>query len=350
MYNREMRQNFARVSLLTVYLLVLLLGVFAYNSLFDALQGRGESVRTGISGSGCEARTVWRGSSSKAFGIATPDGKRTYYIHLPQGYESYRRYPVILAFTGKNMKISFLEKVSGLNALPAIVVYPQAMRGTAGAYSWQGAPYSPKVNDVRFVGQVLDQVQQKLCVDTARIYSVGISNGGGMSWLLSCKLSHRIAAFAMLSGAYYFPDKQCTPDRPAPLLNIHGGKDSVIPYGGSKRKKLPAITTWVRARAAYNGCHDKQPTVTRPSRTTKITTWRNCPYNATVQNVELTQARHDWPTSVTVPSDDDERIIQLGNSRQSVSTAVPTAFYIWYFLEQHPFSTEAMREFSKHRP
>lgn len=330
------KETTKRVGLLIVWLTLFVIGTFGFNTLYDSLQGRGESVRTGIIGAGCEARTVWSGTSSKVFGIATPDGKRSYSIHLPSGYESYRRYPLVLAFTGKNMKVSYLEKVSGLNALPAIIVYPQAMRGVAGAYAWQGAPYSPKVNDVHFVGQILDQVQQKLCIDTERIYSVGISNGGGMSWLLSCKMSHRIAAFAMLSGAYYFPDKQCTPDRPAPLLNIHGGKDPIIPYGGSKRKKLPAIDTWVRARAKYNGCIDKQPSILRPSRSTKITTWHECSNGATVQNVELTQATHDWPLRIAVPSDDDDQAIIFGNKQSGA--ALPAAYYIWYFFEQHPFA------------
>lgn len=329
----KQRGRFSRVRLLAIYLISLVLCILLYDKLYDISAQNSDISTLGFGHTACNTRPTWGSASSKRFDISAADGKRSYYVHLPNGYTSSTRYPVIFAFTGKNMKVSLLERISGLSSLPAIIVYPQALRAPNKPYAWQGAPYSPRANDVQFVDQIIDQIEQRLCVDSARIYSVGISNGGGMSWLLSCRLSDRIAAFAMLAGAFYLPEQQCTPDRPAPLLNIHGVKDPTVPYAGSKRKKLPPINKWIRARVAYNQCADTARFIIMPTHNIRITTWTDCPDDAIVQNIELFKAHHEWPRTVDIPRVEDDN--QLSLDLRPSSTTISTAQYIWYFLRQH---------------
>jgi poly(3-hydroxybutyrate) depolymerase len=58
-------------------------------------------------------------------------------------------------------------------------------------------------NDIRFTSDILDKLENDYCVDKARIYSSGKSNGGGFTNTLACDpvLSKRIAAFAPVSGS-----------------------------------------------------------------------------------------------------------------------------------------------------
>ena len=53
-----------------------------------------------------------------------------------------------------------------------------------------------------------------------------MSNGGYMSFLLACQLSDRIAAIASVTGSMTPQTYNlCNPQRPIPVLQIHGTND-----------------------------------------------------------------------------------------------------------------------------
>ena len=72
----------------------------------------------------------------------------------------------------------------------------------------------------------------KYNIDPGRIYANGLSNGGGMSYLLGCALSDRITAIGGVAGAYAFPLEECHPSRPVPMIAFHGTADPIVPYQG----------------------------------------------------------------------------------------------------------------------
>src|SRR5690349_18796236 len=79
-----------------------------------------------------------------------------------------------------------------------IAVHPD---GTGAFLGWNagdccGTASASGVDDVGLVGAILDRLETEMCVDTARIYSTGFSNGGFLSHRLGCELSDRIAAIA----------------------------------------------------------------------------------------------------------------------------------------------------------
>ena len=88
-----------------------------------------------------------------------------------------------------------------MDALPALVAYPQGTVGTDDRPSWQGAPYSSGADDVRFTSDLLDRLEADLCVDPGRVYASGKSNGAGFAGLLACRLADRLAAVAPVAGA-----------------------------------------------------------------------------------------------------------------------------------------------------
>ncbi len=59
--------------------------------------------------------------------------------------------------------------------------------------------------DVRFISDLVDELEKDYNIDPTRIYADGLSNGGGMAFVLSCKLSDRIAAVGMVAAAQMLP-------------------------------------------------------------------------------------------------------------------------------------------------
>ncbi|BEL12807.1 PHB depolymerase family esterase [Actinoplanes sichuanensis] len=244
---------------------------------------------------------------------------RTYLLHLPSGYHRWTPTPVVLAFHGRTRTSEYQRELTRMDRLDAIVAYPQGTIGNDGEPSFQGAPYSSGVDDVLFTSDLLNQLQRRLCVDPARIYVSGKSNGGGFAGVLACRLSGRIAASAQVSGAFYPQGGVCEPRRPVPVLEIHGSADTTIPYDGSTAKSLPPIPTWLAGWASRNGCA-ATPVTSTPIATVTRYTWKHCA--AAVEHLRIDGLGHDWPS--TTPN--------LDSDVPSVLDATPI---IWRFFRAH---------------
>ena len=92
-------------------------------------------------------------------------------------------------------------------------------------------------------------------MDPNRVYLIGHSNGGFMSFRAAYDHSETIAAIASLAGASHIDD------RPAPanavhILQIHGTDDGTIAYEGDdiQGNAYPSAMESVSQWAAYNGC------------------------------------------------------------------------------------------------
>lgn len=89
------------------------------------------------------------------------------------------------------------------------------------------------VDDIAYFKALLDDLAKKINVDTKRVFSTSLSNGGAMSHRLACELADRIAAIAPVSGANQFATAAvCTPSKLVPVLDIHGTGDPCWPFGG----------------------------------------------------------------------------------------------------------------------
>lgn len=270
----------------------------------------------------CTSRDAWRAGSTRVFTMTFQGETRTYRVHLPKAFTRTKRYPILLALAGKGEHAKEFQLSRGLDTLPAITIYPEPTLGIDGITAWQGAPYSSEIDDLAFINNVLDRVEGQLCVQKSRVYAVGWSNGGGLAWLLSCRQPDRIAAFAMIAGAFYYPEHACHAKRPTSVLTIHGDLDSMVPYSGSPTRKLPAIEEWIAARAKNNGC-DSSPLITYPDIYTQVNTWQGCDHKTTIQGVRLLGGEHAWPI-----------VLHTTSSPSESTLTTPEA--LWSFFSQHP--------------
>jgi polyhydroxybutyrate depolymerase len=136
--------------------------------------------------------------------------------------------------------------------------------------------------DLDKLQQTLDAVERVACIDPARVYVSGISNGGFMATVLACRMAGRIAAAALFApGVNAIGD--CAPSRPISVLEVHGTSDSIVPY-----RDIPGF---VAGWAKRDGCASRS-TAQRRSATVTIFTWPGCRGGAQVEHVRLTRGKH----------------------------------------------------------
>ena len=112
-----------------------------------------------------------------------------------------------------------------------------------------------EVDDSAYVLAIIDDIKSRYNIDDKRVYLIGHSNGGFMSYRAAYDHSGTIAAIVSLAGA------ASTADLPPPpnsvhILQIHGTDDSTIAYAGDQivGNVYPGAVESVERWAAYNGC------------------------------------------------------------------------------------------------
>ncbi len=106
-------------------------------------------------------------------------------VVVPTSYDGTKLVPLILVFHGyleDDQKIENTTKMTPVaEANGFIAVYPQGIGNSWNAGSCCGSGSSTQRPDVQFVSDLLDALEQKLCIDPKRIYAAGFSNGGMFS-------------------------------------------------------------------------------------------------------------------------------------------------------------------------
>ena len=163
---------------------------------------------------------------------------REYLVYIPNSYDAEIPTPVVMNFHGfgglVNYYISEADMRSTADAENFILIYPQGsqMNGVAHWNSYPtGGNNKSNADDLGFVEKMIEQINTEYNIDNERIYAVGYSNGGMMAYGLSRYKSDLIAAVASVSGVML--DSGGTPNRPIPVLHLHGTSDGTIPYDGS---------------------------------------------------------------------------------------------------------------------
>jgi polyhydroxybutyrate depolymerase len=239
----------------------------------------------------CRVVGEWSPNHTSEATITVNGMVRSYLIHTPDNFTNTNYYPLVMFYVGRGGSANGAGFTYDLDRLPAITIYPQPTMGDQNMTAWEGAPYSSGADDIAFTTAILDEVQSGLCIDRTHVYATGMSNGGGFAALLSCKLSDRFAAIAIVSGAMYPPASDCVPPRPVSLISIHGDRDPTVPYYGSLSRHLPPIETWTGRRAAMYKCGQSMTTYT--DAISVLTSW-NCPNGTKVQNVRIEGGGHAW--------------------------------------------------------
>ena len=96
------------------------------------------------------------------------------------------------------------------------------------------------MKDVRFISELIDTIASAYNIDRSRVYANGLSNGGGMSFALSCTMPDRVAAVGMVGAAQLLPFEWCADRHPVPMIDFHGTADRRRRRPGRKPVEQPA--------------------------------------------------------------------------------------------------------------
>lgn len=112
-----------------------------------------------------------------------------------------------------------------------------------------------EVDDSAYLSGLIDKVKDQYRIDQKRVFLIGHSNGGFMSYRMAHDHSDTIAALVSLAGADQ-SEMRSAPAHPVHVLQLHGTADSVIRYGGGEIQggAYPGAKKTVENWAAHNGC------------------------------------------------------------------------------------------------
>ena len=258
--------------------------------------------------------------------------QRKYLVYVPDSYDPSVPAPLVISLHGFVEWPAHQMQISGWNELADeygfIVVYPS---GTGFPLRWRtgGADFDrvETAKDVQFITDLIDQLSAEYNVDRNRIYANGLSNGGGMTMVLACELSERIAAVGSVAGAFRYPREECQPARPVPAILFHGTADPIVSYEGGPSRSFdipfPSISEWVAELAQYNGC-DSTPHDLPPSGTVSGIQYAGCA--ADVVFYTITGGGHSWPGGEPLP----EWI--AGTTSEDIDATRK----MWEFFQEHP--------------
>ena len=265
-------------------------------------------------------------SRNRSNGSLVSEGRtREYLLHVPRNYDRAKPAPLVISLHGAGGWPVLQMEMSGWNRVADeegfIVVYP-AGASTIGPRIWG-------VRDVRFISDLIDKLQATYNIDPRRIYANGLSNGGGMSFVLSCTMSDRIAAIGIVGAANSVPWSWCKDRRPVPMISFHGTADSMAPYNGGTSwvapSPFPAVPTWTANWARRNQCGDHPiesavaPDVTRREYT-------HCAADAAVVLYTIVKGGHSWPGGPAFPE------WFVGRTTHSIDATRE----MWAFFRAHP--------------
>lgn len=261
--------------------------------------------------------------------IGTGDAARTYLLHVPARYDRAVATPLVISLHGaagwpaQQANVSRWDRLA--DSLGFIVVYP----GGAGSPRIWHVERGPDLEeDVRFIGALIDTIEAHYHIDPARVYVNGLSNGGGMSFVLSCTLADRIAAVGLVAAAQTLPWGWCPERPPVPMIAFHGTADPIVPYVGGRSPiapdLFPNVPAWIATWAHRNGC----TTATDSTIAIDVTreTYGGCADSAAVVFYTVIAGGHSWPGGKPLPR------WMVGLTSMSVDATA----LMWDFFRAHP--------------
>jgi polyhydroxybutyrate depolymerase len=227
-------------------------------------------------------------------------GTRTYILHVPPAYDGSTPLPLVLAFHPFGADARTFDDYTALPAMADksgfVLVSPEGT-GAAGAQHWNVTGALNDADDLGFVRDLLASLDAALCVDPARTYATGYSNGGGMVQRLACEMPDRFAAVGVVASVYV----SCTAK--VPVVAFHGTADPVLPFeggavapdvvGGTYPPVRRVLSEWARAL----GC-DGLPIISQPAASIELSTFRNCPSgDGQALLYAVIGGGHTWPNA-----------------------------------------------------
>lgn len=236
---------------------------------------------------------------------------RYYYINLPHP-EAQGPSSVLFNLHGygsnalAQMQYGDFRNLANTKENNFILIHPQGaplntvLTSSISHWNSGGWTIGSTVDDVDFINTIIGFISMKYNINTQRIYSTGMSNGGFMSYHLACNLSSKIAAIASVTGSMSTQTyNDCDLAHPTPILQIHGTLDGTVPIDGNSALGMESIYDVIEYWRYYNSC-DLEPVIRvmdflELGYSLEHQIFMNCLNNVQVELYAVDGMRHTWP-------------------------------------------------------
>ena len=203
----------------------------------------------------CEGNDEKNAKKSKGVNIcdnSSNDGYRTiiqdekireYILYVPTNYDPNTPTPLVINFHGFGDCASDYSKVVGdyyglsliADSSNFLVAYPQGLVRGKGGSEWNPEDNGLRnihESDIFFTEELINDISVEYNINLSKIYAVGYSNGGMMSYGLACTRGNVIAAIGIMSGIML--PGTCDASEQISVIHFHGIADEVLPYDGNE--------------------------------------------------------------------------------------------------------------------
>ena len=196
-------------------------------------------------------------------------GKRPVTVEAPASYDPGRSHPLVLVLHGYSANGWAQSRLLGYHKLveseELLLASPEGTTDKSNNQFWNATDaccdrHGAGVDDVSYLTGLIKEIKAEYNVDPRRVYLIGHSNGGFMSFRMACDAADQVAAIISLAGATWGTASSCKPSAPVSVLAIHGDKDDAVLYGGGTMKQqgksvsYPGAVQTIKLWAGYNKC------------------------------------------------------------------------------------------------
>jgi polyhydroxybutyrate depolymerase len=232
--------------------------------------GNGSGGNGGVAGNGGAGGNAGMGGNDFSSNPPTVIGtdERPASVTVPRDYDPGTTYPLLMVLHGAGAdgqtQAGYFQLFPLVDEKQFVMVYPDGTLNAEDRRVWNGAGCcadDDSVDDVGYITGLIEEAKQTYNVDPNRVYLMGHSNGGFLSFRLACEASPLFTAMMSLAGGTYWDPADCEPGTPpVSVLVVHGTADGTIPYEGSPNVYPGAVAIAERS-AESAGC---DPNTTTP--------------------------------------------------------------------------------------
>lgn len=220
--------------------------------------------------------------------------ERSFHLDLPEGFGLR---PLLFAFHGWGGDPEQLERTTKLataaTARGWVVARPLGIHKSLNGGTCCGEASERKIDDVGLTRAIVQRLLRAACVDRARVYATGFSNGGFLSHRLGCEASDVFAAVASVAGTLGV--EHCAPTNPISVLHIHGKADGIVPFAGDSSKGWRSVATTIETWTTALRCDGDGAEEVYANGGARCVRNSRCVEGAEVTLCRDDRAMHTWP-------------------------------------------------------
>jgi polyhydroxybutyrate depolymerase len=197
--------------------------------------------------------------------VVPPDPNRPYTVNVPPGYTAAKPAPLLIMLHGYGatgaIEDAYLKLHAATDAHGMLYVHPDGKVDTTGKQYWNATDACcdlghTGVDDSTYIDAIIHATEAQYAVDKHRVYIVGHSNGGFMSYRMACDHADEIAGIVSLEAATFADVTKCKPSEAVSVLEVHGTGDQTINYEGAAiaGNNYPSAPVTAATWAKYDRC------------------------------------------------------------------------------------------------